>query len=313
MIEKKILTREIGTRSEVEYGKTGSRERSIMNNRISTNGEKRRFSVLTIIMGALICLALLQVGPALAEDQKYPGGFMLRLGGYSVSNAETIARLDANNAPVGAHIDFTKDLGLDTTAAVLRLDGLYRFNEHHGLGFGWYALKFTGSRYVGREINWGDLPPITIGTQVDSQIRFDVYKLNYQYSLFHNDQAELGVLAGLHIMKTFVGFNAVGIGETKNTAVTAPLPVLGLYADYNFTPRMSAFYNLQFFAINYENKAKGNLQDFLLGVEYRLFKNIALGVAYNRFVVNLALIADAATLTVNTGWNGGMLYGSLYF
>jgi len=284
-----------------------------MNNRMSTKGEKRRFSVLTIIMGALICLALLQAGPAFAEDEKYPDKFMLRLGGYSVSNAETLARLDANNAPVGAHIDFTKDLGLDTKATVARLDGLYRFNEHHGLGFAWYALKFTGSRDVGRDINWGNLPPITFGTRVDSEIRFDVYKINYQYSVFHNDQAELGVLAGFHFLKTFVGFNAVGIGETKNTAVTAPLPVLGLFADYHFTPRMSAYYNLQFFSVNYENKVKGAMQDFLLGMEYRLFKNVALGVAYNRFVVNLEIIADAATLTLNTGWHSGMLYGSLYF
>jgi len=268
--------------------------------------------ILTIVLGMLVFMVLLQSGPAFAEDEKYPEKFMLRLGGYTVSNAETIARLDANNAPVGAHIDFTKDLGLDTTAAVARLDGLYRFNEHHGLGFAWYALKFTGSRDVNRNIDWGNLP-IPALTQVNTEIRFDVYKINYQYSLFHNEKAELGVLAGLHFLKTFVGVDAVGIGQTKNTAVTAPLPVLGLYADYHFTPRMSAYYNLQFFAINYDNKVRGSLQDFLLGVEYRLFKNVALGVAYNRFVLNLELVADAATLTVNTGWNSGMLYGSLYF
>ena len=86
-------------------------------------------------------------------------------------------------------------------------------------------------------------------------------------------QAELGVLFGFHVMKTFVGLNATGIGEAKSTAVTAPLPVLGLYADYHFTPRLSAYYNFQFFAIDYENKVKGGLQDFLLGVEYRLFRN----------------------------------------
>jgi len=268
---------------------------------------------ITMIVAALMCITLLPAAPASAEDEKYPDKFMLRLGGYNVRNAETLARLDANNAPVGAHIDFTKDLGLDTTAVVARLDGLYRFNDHHGLGFAWYALKFTGSRDVGRTIDWGDLPPITVGTRVDSELRFDVYKVNYQYSLFHNEQAELGVLAGLHFLKIFVGFNAAGIGESKNTAVTAPLPVLGLFADYHFTPRMSAYYNLQFFSINYENTVKGSMHDFLFGVEYRLFKNVALGAAYNRFVVNLELIADAATLTINTGWNGGMLYGSLYF
>jgi hypothetical protein len=284
-----------------------------MENNMSINGGKRRSTILTILLGALICLALLQAGPAFADEEKYPDKFMLRLGGYSVTNAETLARLDLNNAPVGGYIDFNKGLGVDTTATVARLDGLYRFNEHHALGFAWYALKFTGSRDVGKEINWGDLPPITIGTHVDTDIRFDVYKINYQYSVFHNEQAELGALFGFHILKAFVGFNAAGIGESKNTAVTAPLPVLGIYADYHFTPRMSAYYNLQFFSINYENKVKGGMQDFLFGVEYRLLKNIALGIAYNKFAVNIEAVGDATTLTLNTSWNGGMLYGSLYF
>jgi len=186
----------------------------------------------------------------MAEDEKFPERFMLRLGGYSINNMETIARLDANNAPVGVYVDFNKDLGLDTSGTVVRLDGLYRFNEHHGLGFAWYALKFNGSRTVSRTIDWGDLPPITIGSQVDSELRFDVYKVNYQYSLFHNEQAELGALFGFHFLKTFVGINAGG-AESKNTAITAPLPVLGLYANYNFTPRMSVYYNFQFFAVNY--------------------------------------------------------------
>jgi len=265
--------------------------------------------MLAVLLGMLVCIVLFQAGPALAEDVKYPDRFMLRLGGYSVNNVETIARLDSNNAPVGVYVDFNKDLGMDTSGTVVRLDGLYRFNEHHGLGFAWYALKFNGSRTVSRTIDWGD---ITIGGQVDSELRFDVYKVSYQYSLFHNEQAELGALFGFHFLKTFVGIDA-GVTQAKTTAITAPLPVLGLYADYHFTPRLSAYYNFQFFAINYEDKVKGALQDFLLGVEYRMFRNIALGVAYNKFSLNLELVADAATLYLNTSWNGGMLYGTLYF
>jgi len=58
---------------------------------------------------------------------------------------------------------------------------------------------------------------------------------------------------------------------------------------------------------------KGALQDFLLGVEYRMFRHVAIGAAYNKFALDLELVADAATLYLNTGWNGAMLYGTLYF
>jgi hypothetical protein len=316
VIKNSVLFRDTEKVKEAVCGMSCSRERSIMHNDVTIERGLRTGpyrSLLAVFLVIFICMILLQAGPAIAEDEKFPDRFMLRLGSYQVQNAETVARLDANNAPVGAYIDFSKDLGLDSSATVGRLDGLYRFNDHHALGFAWYALKFAGSRSINKEIDWGNLPTITVGQQVNSEIRFDVYKVSYQYSVFHNEQAELGALFGFHIMKTFVGINAVGIGEAKNTAITAPLPVLGLYADYHFTPRTSVYYNFQVFAVNYENKVKGGLQDFLLGVEYRLFPNVALGAAYNKFNLNLEVVADAATLLINTGWNGGMLYGALYF
>jgi hypothetical protein len=55
------------------------------------------------------------------------------------------------------------------------------------------------------------------------------------------------------------------------------------------------------------------LQDFLIGLEYRLFRNVALGAAYNRFGLGMEIKGDNTTLNLTTNWNGGMLYGALYF
>lgn len=206
---------------------------------------------------------------ASAEEEKLPDTFGLRLGGYAIQNADTIVRLDAANAPVGAYIDFHDTLGGDTRSTISRLDGFYRFNEHHSLGFAWYSVKFTGSRMLSQEIIWGD-HTYPINTQVDSTIKFDVYKLNYQYSLYHNDEVELGVLVGFHVMRAFAGITATGINQAQSQAVTAPLPVWGIFADYKFTPRFSVYYNYQAFFIDYEDKAKGGIQDTLVGLEYRL-------------------------------------------
>jgi hypothetical protein len=89
--------------------------------------------------------------------------------------------------------------------------------------------------------------------------------------------------------------------------------VWGLFADYNFTPRFSIYYNYQFFFINYQDKVRGGLQDFIFGLEYRVFRNVALGAAYNRFGLNMELKQDKTTLNLNTNWNGGMLYAAVYF
>lgn len=265
------------------------------------------------LYSAAIIIVLLAIHvPALADDYMLPDTFMLRLGGYSIQNANTVMRLDAANAPIGAYIDFHDTLGGDTRTTVFRADGLYRFNEHHAIAFSWYDIKFTGSRSLSKDIVWGGVT-YPVNSQVDTQLKFDVYKLNYQYSVFHDEKAELGASFGFHVMHVFAGIDAIGINESHSEAATAPLPVWGLYADYNFTPRLSAYYNYQFFFINYEDKFKGGLQDFIFGLEYRLFRNVAVGAAYNRFALNADIKRDLSTLKINTNWNGGMLYGAVYF
>jgi len=272
--------------------------------------------ILQWCKGAGVVAALTLAGAVQAQgtEEKLPDRFSLRLGGYNVRNADTVMRLDANNAPVGTFVDFHDTLGGENSATVLRLDGLYRFNENHAVGFGWYDLKLKGSRTLARDIEWGG-QTYAAGAQVDSQLKFDTYKLNYQYSLFHNEQVELGVLVGVHVMRTSAGITATGATQSQNQsqAVTAPLPVWGLYGSYNFTLRFSAFYSYQMFNINYQDRVSGGLQDFLVGMEYRLFRNFGLGLAYNRFSLNMKAKGDNATLYLDTAWNGGMLYGTVYF
>ncbi len=263
--------------------------------------------VLVIIITALTINA-----SAWAEDELLPDRFMIRLGGYNIRSADTIVRLDADGLPIGTYVDFQDTLGGDTSKTVFRMDGRYRFNDKHGLIFSWYALRFTGSRVLDRDIQWGD-QIFPVNAQVSSELKFDVYKLSYQYSVYHNDKVELGASVGLHTMHVFANINAPSIGESQGDAITAPLPVLGLFADYNFTPRFSAYYNYQWFFINYQDQIKGGLQDFLIGLEYRVFRNVGLGFAYNRFALNAEAKGNAKTLNINTNWSGGMLYASVYF
>ena len=264
-----------------------------------------------LVFGALSAF-MLWPGFVWAEGEPLPDRFMLRLGGYRVQNAETIVRLDSNQFAVGTYIDFAETLGGETEATVGRLDGYFRFNENHAIGFSWYDLKFTGQRVLSRDIVWGDVTyPVT--AQVDSELRFDVYKLNYRYSLHNDEKVELGVSAGLHVMRAAAAISAQQLGETQSEAVTAPLPEFGIFAQYRFTPRFSTFFDYQAFFISYQDKFRGGLQDFILGFEYRLLRHLSLGAAYNRFALNAKLKGDTKTLYLDTNWNGGMLYGALYF
>lgn len=254
-----------------------------------------------------------QPPPAAPKAQAdMPDKFMLRLGGYHVRGAENLLRLDADNAPVGAYIDFAETLGGESTGTVGRLDGLYRFNDKHAMGFAWYALRFEGNKTLGRLISWGTIT-IDASTPVKSKLDYDILKVNYQYSLAHTDKVELGVLAGFHVLWVDFSIDATVVSGTHSTAITAPMPVLGIVARYHFTPLFTAYYNYEIFGVDVENKISGGMQDMLVGAEYRVAKNIGLGAAYNKFSLNMAFKKPSSTLHVDANWYGLMLYGAVYF
>jgi hypothetical protein len=174
------------------------------------------------------------------DDEFLPDRFMLRLAGYPIENASTIIRLNTTNHPSGTYVDFSDTLGGNSSATVARVDGRYRFNDRHGIEFAWYDVKFTGSQVLAQDITWGG-QVLPASTQADSELEYTVYKLNYQYSLYHDKKVELGGLAGFHVMRPSANITAIGIGQLGKSTTTKPLPVIGLFCGLFVQP---AFFHI---------------------------------------------------------------------
>ena len=245
-------------------------------------------------------------------ENSNPDRFMLRLGGYSALNAKNLIRADSNDQPVGAYIDFEDTLGGDTSATVFRLDSRFRFTDSHAIGFSWYNIQFDGNRELEQDISWvGEIIPE--GTEIDSELKYNIFKLNYQYSLFHNNIIEVGVIAGFHILQTSLTVTRDDINKKSASDSTKPLPIIGLFAEYSFFRDLAAYYNYQVFFINYDDKVRGTMQDFILGLEYRAFRNVALGAAINKYTLGIEVEKPDTTVYVDSNWSGVMLYASVYF
>ena len=73
--------------------------------------------------------------------------------------------------------------------------------------------------------------------------------------------------------------SATGTGvEAKDIDTTLPLPVLSLSLIYHVTSKFSWYVKSQYFALQFE-KWEGSYTDTTLGMEYRVFKNVGLGIA----------------------------------
>lgn len=237
---------------------------------------------------------------------------MLRAGGFLVRDVDTRARLDAVSAPIGTYIDFDDTLGGETSANVARLDAYWRFGLKHRIDVSYYDLRFDGSRVIDTQIDWGD-QTFPINTGIDSRLTMRVLKAAYVYSFYRNDDVELAASAGLHTMRVSMALEEINGLRAQSEAVTAPLPVLGFQMNYRFTDRWTALLRMESFFVSIEDRARGSLTDYMLGIEYRLFRNVALGAAYERFALFYEGRDDRFRLTVDQSWYGLLAYAALYF
>lgn len=232
----------------------------------------------------LVAIPLVAINPVQAEEG-VPDKSRIALGGYTLVRYESTVSLTDANLGAGISISPEDTLGMDTEQSVMRLDGYYRFTKAHALTYSWYKISSDGSKSIEEEIDWvdenGDPITIPVGAEVNTILDYDIFKLGYLYSFYNTDKINVSVGAGLHTTRIAFGLQAsttaTGV-EAKDVDRTLPLPVVSLSLIYHVTPKFSWHVKSEFFALKFENW-DGTYQDTTLGMEYRIFKNVGLGIA----------------------------------
>jgi len=251
------------------------------------------------------------------EQEQLPGKLMIRGGWAYVWDANTTVAFPGSVSGVGTSIDFAQTLGGDTSTDALRIEALYRFNERHSLGFSWYRIGLAGQKSLNEQIQIED-QIIDVGASVSTSLNLNLYRLLYNYSFYRNEKVELAVSPGLYMSNLKFMLSAQGMvnGMAAGSTIieeqlTLPLPSIGGVVNYNITPRLQSQIRADFFYLKVGDFS-GSMFEFYAGLEYRLFKNFALGAAYDRLVVDVANQSSSGGFNVNLGYNLLYLYGSIY-
>jgi hypothetical protein len=259
-------------------------------------------ALLTLaLLGNLSCTALA------AENEVVRDRWGVAGGAFFIQNAETVISLNALNGAIGTTIDLNKNLGMDDEYDTVKLEGYYRFNNHHAIVVDWYDIERAGQRTIDIDIEFGDfmfMANADITSQFDTQI-FDVI---YRYSFYNTEKVELAVLGGLHITSIDVSLQEVGgPGLFESASATAPLPVLGFHMRYNFLPKLSVTFDWKTLELEIGDFG-GNFRDTSLVVEHRTFKNLGFGFGLQRFNVNLDAEDGQFSGSFENQWDGIFLY-----
>jgi len=249
-------------------------------------------------------------------QEKTENKLMVRGGWAYVFGATANVAVGGPVLGVGTSVDFTNTLGGDTSTDAFRVDGLYRFNDRHAVGFSWYRVGLSGEKSLNQDIQIND-QIINAGATTQTGLSLNTYRLLYNYSFYRNDKVELGLSPGLYVMKT--NFNFAGQGTINGTAgestvineqITLPLPSIGLIANYNITSKLQAQTRFDFFYLSI-GQYTGEMFEFYAGLEYRLHQHFAMGAAYDRLTAGLSGSGNQG-FNVDFGYNLAYVYATLY-
>lgn len=254
---------------------------------------------ISLLLAVLSCLDAPATADSLDGDR-----FSLSLGVF-VTDRDTETRFDSSLGD-GTVTDFEKDLGLDSSDSVFRVDAYYRFSERHRLDFSVFDLSRDKSKQIERNIQWGDTL-YSIDTVIKSRSDLEIYKAAYTYSLLQKDTSYLGASIGLYFADTRTSLAEQNVGNTVVGSLTAPLPVIGLRGEYALSDRWTFRASGEFFYYEVDN-IDGSLADLYAGVDYSLRNNLSLGFGFNSVIADVDVAKKDFSGALNWQYSGGLVF-----
>jgi hypothetical protein len=225
----------------------------------------------------------------------------LRAGGF-LSDFDTEIGLQG---PQGgdASVDLEDGLGLDANYDAFRGDLVWRFAPNHRLLIGYYDFSRTANGSAQGEFDFetddGRLITIAGGAAVETNFDWTLLPVRYAYSFVKSDQVEVAASIGAHWFDLELGLAAdasivtnggpAALGFTRvSEAVSGPLPVFGLHADYSLTSNWVLGGSVEYFTLDYDEYS-GELIDLRAQAEYWFTDYVGLGLGYTWYNIDLGI------------------------
>ncbi len=261
-----------------------------------------------IVPSVLVLIFAMPVAAAQSADMD--DKFSVSLGVF-IADRDTRTRLDGSVPDSGTEVDLEGTLGFKKSDSVFRIDGYYRFSEKHRIDFSAFDLSRTASKQIDEEFIWdGETYPVDV--VVNAALDLNVYKLAYTWSFLRREDWYLGASLGLYVADIGASISAESLGQFSSRGITAPLPVLGLRGQYEFSERWTLRGSAEIFAYEYGDYS-GDLYDLYAGVDYKFNSHLAIGLGINS--VRMDIGVGKANFSGNLDWqyDGGLLFFKLDF
>jgi hypothetical protein len=215
--------------------------------------------------------------PALSDDLSISLGLFY-------PRITTSASLGPSGGGTGVAIDFENTFDLDERA-VTPIAGLFwRVTDNWRLDIGYFDLSRDATRTLAADVIWGD-QTFTAGTTVDSSFDFSDLRISAAYSFFKRRDKEVGIGLGLHVAGMKTSVQASGVGAEASD-VTAPLPVINLYALFALTDEWAVNMRADWLSLTYGDYS-GDVRNLEMNALYQPFRNVGFGLGVRSLVIDV--------------------------
>jgi hypothetical protein len=202
---------------------------------------------------------------------------------FQSGSVSTIARYDQAPLVAGTTIDGEKLLGLDDRVNNGTIGLMFRLTERNRFTFDYFKLTRHGDTVLNQPVIVGS-NSYRINDRLLTDLDLRILGFTYTYSFLKTERFELGGGLGIRVGQ------ADGAGEVPARRLrdtfdgVAPLPTLTLDGTWRFAKRFSFNGRVQYFAVH-TGGVDGSLANYHGDVQYRAWKNLAVGVGYSSLKV----------------------------
>jgi len=208
----------------------------------------------------------------------------LQVGGlFPIFDSDLVFGIEGAN---NQSINVEDTLGLDSSLTVFQIGGMFRPGEsrRNQVEFSYAGYHRDGSAVLTRDI---EIEGVTypVGANVETVFNFDIISATYSYAIVQNERIRIALGLGIYVMPLNYNLNIQTSGDNsfiEGANTTLPLPVIAVRGEFQLFRTL--FLNTSVDGMYAEiSDFRGGIVDFNLGLEYRPWKHVGIGVGYNYF------------------------------
>jgi hypothetical protein len=262
-------------------------------------------------MWLLLCASLLIAGraeaqfgvsdPAPAEDYVMELGLM-----FWQPTPTLLIQTGTLTRITGGEVDFVREFGIeDQRFSEFRI--VARPGRKHKIRFSRVAARYDESAILQRTVTFGGRT-FTIGAPATADLRWDLYRIGYEWDFVARDRGFVGVIAELKHNKVSADLAAAGFGSEFYEA-TAPVPTVGVigrgypHRAVSITAELTGFKLPDFVSEEFEAK----LFDFDLYGTVSIGRHVGIQGGYRSVVAEYLVDDDAGDLKLKGLYFGGLV------